>query len=122
MRRIWIWTIFFVLLASGMIVWRIARTGPVRIIRMSMKGYAFNDGNPTITLRSGERVRFVVTNDEVTPILHNFRIPGMGVPCAGVLHPGERRDVLVTASRPGEFTYGCCTHPGMSGKLVVLPR
>jgi len=112
----------FALIACGLIVSRIVRPGPIRTIRMSMKGYAFNEGNPTITLHAGERVRFVVTNDETTPILHNFRIPGMGVPCAGVLHPGERREVVVTAPQSGEFTFGCCTHPGMSGKLVVLPR
>jgi len=122
MRRTRIWALLFLFLVLGLIVSRVTRSGPVRTIRMSMRGYVFNEVNPTITLRAGERVRFVVTNDETNPILHNFRIPGMGVPCAGVLHPGERRDIIVTVPRSGEFTYGCCTHPGMGGKLVVVPR
>src|SRR5437762_13718866 len=78
---------------------------PVRTIAMSMKGYAFNGANPTLALRPGERVRFVVTNDEETPILHNFRIVGLGVPCERALRPGERREVVVTVPPSGEFAY-----------------
>lgn len=95
---------------------------PTRTIHMSMKEYAFNGANPTLALRPGERVRFVVTNDEETPILHNFRVVGLGVPCERALRPGEQREVVVTVPPSGEFAYTCCTHPGMGGKLVVVPR
>lgn len=92
---------------------------PIRTVEMSMKEYAFNGGNPTLAFRPGERIRFIITNDETTPIKHNFRIVGMDVPCERELMPGERREVIVTIPRSGEFAYTCCTHPGMGGKLVV---
>ncbi len=92
---------------------------PDRTVVMSMKEYTFNGSNPTIGLRPGERVRFLVVNDEDTEVRHNFRIVGMDVPCERELLPGERREVTVTIPRSGEFAYTCCTHPGMGGKLVV---
>jgi len=95
---------------------------PDRTVVMSMKGYTFNETNPTLALRPGERVRFVVSNDEDSQVRHNFRIVGMGVPCERDLEPGERREVTVTIPRSGEFAYTCCTHPGMGGKLVVAGR
>ena len=122
MRRTWIWILLLALIAVGAAVSRIARSGAVRTIPLSMKGYAFNGVNPRITLRAGERVRFVLTNDETTPILHNFQVPGIGISCGDALRPGERREILVTAPGPGTFPYSCCTHRGMGGKLVVLPR
>lgn len=96
-----------------------AAPGPPRTVVLSMKDYAFNGLNPTLTFRPGERVHFVVTNDEKSRVLHNFRIVGMDVPCGPPMTPGERREVSVTMPRSGEFAYTCCTHPGMGGKLVV---
>jgi plastocyanin len=102
--------------------WR-AASGPVTTVTLSMKDYAFNGQNPTLRFAPGERVRFVVSNDEDTRVLHNFRIVGLGVPCGPPLMPGERRVVNVTMPRsPGEFVYTCCTHPGMGGKLVIAER
>ena len=95
---------------------------PTRTVVLSMKEYAFNGQNPTLAFRPGERVRFIITNDEATPIKHNFRIVGMDVPCERELNPGERREVVVTIPPSGEFAYTCCTHPGMGGKLVVAGR
>jgi plastocyanin len=95
---------------------------PDRTVALSMKDYTFNGTNPTLACRPGERVRFVITNDEMTPVRHNFRIVGMGVPCERELLPGERREVTVTVPPSGEFAYTCCTHPGMGGKLVVTGR
>jgi plastocyanin len=93
--------------------------GPVRTVVLSMKEYAFNETNPTLAFHPGERVRFVIVNDENTPVKHNFRIVGMNVACERELLPGERREVIVTIPPSGEFAYTCCTHPGMGGKLVV---
>jgi|SRR5687767_2047933 len=93
--------------------------GPPRTVALSMKEYTFNGKNPTLTFKPGERVHFVVTNDESTRVLHNFRIVGMDVPCGPPFAPGGRRDVVVTIPKSGEFAYTCCTHPGMGGKLVV---
>jgi plastocyanin len=93
-----------------------------RTVTLSMKGYAFNETNPTLAFRPGERIRFVVSNDEATTVRHNFRIVGMDVPCEREFLPGESREVTVTIPRSGEFAYTCCTHPGMGGKLVVAGR
>ncbi|HYJ32857.1 MAG TPA: cupredoxin domain-containing protein [Candidatus Binatia bacterium] len=96
--------------------------GPVETVALSMKDYTFNGRNPTLRFAPGQRVRFVVSNDEDTRVLHNFRIAGLGVPCGPPLLPGERREVTVTLPRSGTFAYTCCTHPGMGGKLVIAAR
>ena len=96
--------------------------GPVRTVAMSMSDYTFNGTNPTLRFKPGERVKFVVSNDENSRVLHNFRIVGMDVPCERELLPGEKREVTVTIPKSGEFAYTCCTHPGMGGKLVVDAR
>ena len=99
-----------------------AAPGPTRTVSMSMSDYTFNGTNPTLRFTPGERVKFVVTNDERSRVLHNFRIVGMDVPCERELLPGEKREVTVTIPKSGEFAYTCCTHPGMGGKLVVDAR
>lgn len=101
---------------------RVAPAGPPRVVEMHMYDYTFNGTNPTLTFRPGERVRFVVKNDEDSQVLHNFRVVGLDVPCERELKPGETREVTVTLPRSGEFAYTCCTHPGMGGKLVIRDR
>ncbi len=99
------------------------RLRPVRTVALRMSGYAFNETNPILTFRTGERVRFVLTNDETTMIRHNLRVAELGVPCDYELGPGESRVVIVTMpDRPGVFAYDCCTHRGMGGTLVVTDR
>jgi plastocyanin len=93
--------------------------GASRTVTMSMRAYAFNATNPTFRFRPGERIHFVVTNDETTNVLHNFRIVGMNVDCGPPMKPGETREVTVTMPKSGEFAYTCCTHPGMGGTMVV---
>jgi plastocyanin len=95
---------------------------PERTVELSMKEYTFNSDNPTLSFRPGERVRFIVTNDEESNVLHNFRIVGMDVPCGPPMKPGERREVTATIPKSGEFAYTCCTHPGMGGKMVVAAK
>lgn len=98
------------------------RPGPIRTVVLSMKNYAFNGQNPTLHVRPGERIHFILTNDEDSRVLHNFQIVGMEVPCGQPMVPGERRELMVTMPKSGEFAYTCCTHPGMGGKLVVEGR
>jgi len=98
------------------------KPGPPRTVVLSMRDYTFNGSNPTLSFRAGERVRFVVRNEETTPIRHNFAIPGLNVPCDRELGPGEIRHVTLTLSRTGTFEYLCCTHRGMGGTLVVARR
>jgi plastocyanin len=101
---------------------RMGSSAPPRTVFFSMKDYTFNGANPTLTFRPGERVRFVVRNDEQTPIRHNFSIPGLHIPCDRELGPGEIRHVTLNMPRSGSFEYLCCTHRGMGGKLVVTGR
>jgi len=98
------------------------KPGPLRTVVLSMRDYTFNGSNPTLSFRVGDRVRFVVRNEETTPIRHNFSIPGLNIPCDRELDPGEIRHVTLTLSRPGRFEYLCCTHRGMGGALVVTRR
>ncbi len=95
---------------------------PSRTVVLTMRNYAYNDSNPTLVFHAGERVRFVLRNDEDTPVKHSFGIEGLGVPCGRDLLPGETREVVVTFRRPGEYAYACCTHRGMGGRLVVRRR
>ena len=100
-----------------------SRAKPERTIPLHMQGYAFNDSNPALVFTTGERVRFVLRNDETTMIRHNFRIAALGVRCDYELGPGEERTVAVTMpDTPGVFPYDCCTHQGMGGTLVVKRR
>jgi len=95
------------------------RVSPLQTVDLSMRDYTFNGTNPTFSFRVGDRVRFVVRNDEETPIRHNFAIPTLGIPCDKELQPGEIRHVFLTLKRPGTYEYVCCTHRGMGGTLIV---
>jgi plastocyanin len=111
------------LLLFSIVRWRAGRKPEVfRTVVLSMRDYTFNGNNPTLSFHEGARVRFVVKNDETTPIRHNFAIPGLNVPCDRDMGPGEIRHVILTLSRPGTYEYLCCTHRGMAGKLVVTGR
>jgi plastocyanin len=101
---------------------RVRKPEPLRTVVLSMRDYTFNGDNPTLSFHVGERVRFVVRNDETTPIRHNFAIPNLNVPCDQEMGPGEIRHVILTLARPGTYEYLCCTHRGMGGRLVVTGR
>lgn len=101
---------------------RAPELAPERTVTLSMREYAFNGINPTLQFQPGERVHFIVTNEEESNVLHNFRVVGMNVECGPPLKPGERREVTVTMPKSGEFAYTCCTHPGMGGKMVVAKK
>jgi plastocyanin len=93
--------------------------GRERVVELRMRGYAFDDSNPTLSFHRGERVRFVVINAEETNVLHDFRIRGLGVECGALLVPGQRREISVVMRTPGRYVYDCCRHPGMEGSLLV---
>jgi len=96
---------------------------PERTVPLHLSGYAFNDSNPTLVFETGERVRFLVRNDETTMVRHNFRIVALDVRCDYELGPGEERAVAVTMpDTPGVFPYDCCTHQGMGGTIEVKRR
>ncbi len=96
-------------------------TGPVREIVLSAKDFRFNDTNPVLQLAPGERVRFVIRNDEAVEggAEHNFRVVGTDAKCSRSLKPGEYEVVELTVPESGELAYTCCAHPGMGGKIVI---
>ena len=114
--------VFAISIALAALLVRIAvrhTVPPLRTVDLAMRDYTFNGTNPTLRFRKGDRVRFVVRNEETTPIRHNFAIPELHVPCDQELGPGEIRHVIVTLTKRGTFEYLCCTHRGMKGMLVV---
>ena len=85
-KRIWTWigAALAVVVGVGALAvagpWRDrGDTGPVRTVVLSMKDYTFNGKNPTLAFQPGERVRFIVSNDVDSRVLHNFRVVGMNV-------------------------------------------
>jgi len=70
-----------------------------------------------ITVKPGETVRFVVTNDD--PYLHNFVSQEAGIPFLNL--PGNTTQT-VTWTAPaqiGAYTAVCTLHPGMNLSIVV---
>lgn len=93
---------------------------PDRTVVLSMSRYAFNGTNPTLVFRPGERVRFLIRNDEDTHVVHDFRLVGIAAPPESAIAPGETRALVVTMPRPGRYGYACATHRGMGGSIVVV--
>jgi plastocyanin len=98
---------------------------PDRVIVLTASRYAFHMGdggdaaNPPLRLRAGERVRVVVRNAEEGDVEHNFKIPGLGVHCTKGLAPGEQEAIEFTVPKDGIYTYTCCSHPGMGGRVEI---
>jgi plastocyanin len=75
--------------------------------------------NPVLTLRRGERVRIVLTNDE-RGMTHDFAVPAFGA-ATSLVNWNEQDDVVVTApDEPGTYEYVCNPHRlMMKGTLTV---
>ena len=99
------------------------RSGPpsaMREIVLDARDVAFNQDNPQIVLRPGERVRFVVRNGDAG-VLHSISLPGIDSRVRDVL-PGEEIAFEVTAPDAGRFEYVCPQHtPRMRGAIEVRP-
>jgi len=90
----------------------------VREIVLSARDAAFNGGNPTLALRPGERVRFVVRNDD-PGVLHSITLPGIDSRVR-LVRPGEEVSFEVTVPDGGRFEYACPQHlPKMRGRIEV---
>lgn len=99
---------------------------PDRVIVLTASRYAFHAegdasavANPPLRLSAGERVRVIVRNAEEGDVEHNFKIPGLGVHCSKGIAPGEEEAVEFTVPKDGLYTYTCCSHPGMGGRLEI---
>ena len=106
-------------------VFAVALTRPVpREITLVARGMAFYvDGsdvpNPTLTLKSGERVRVVLRNED-RGIMHDFAVPSMHAALA-TIGWNDSADVTFEAPRaPGTYEYVCHPHMlMMHGNIVV---
>ena len=75
---------------------------------------------PTITVKSGEKVKIMATSKDVT---HGFSIPKLGFNIR--IDPGRTSVGEFIAPEPGEYSFGCSVncgagHGSHKGKLVVL--
>jgi plastocyanin len=96
-----------------------------REITLIVRGMAFYvDGeftrpNPTITLRPGERVRFVVRNEE-RGMSHDFAVPSVGVATNLLQWRDAGAVTFDVPAEPGSYEYLCNPHRlMMKGALQV---
>ena len=103
------------------------KAGPgadVREIRIVVRDMAYivaaqSDPNPVLRLRQGERVRFVLTNDD-RGYSHNFVAPVLGL-STPLLPQGRTHSVEVTVPAvTGVFPYACGPHSEMMRGNIAI--
>jgi plastocyanin len=78
--------------------------------------------NPTIELTAGERVRFVLRNED-HGIAHDLAVPSLGLAVAPVAGVSEHTLEMSVPDRPGAHEYRCTPHAQMMrGTLRVSAR
>jgi plastocyanin len=94
---------------------------PGEIVEVSVR----TDGNDLtfdpaeITVPTGATVRLTYTN-EARSLAHNLVfIDPLSVGTALQVAAGDSETFEFVAPEPGEYTFVCTLHPGMSGKLIV---
>jgi plastocyanin len=71
-----------------------------------------------LTVPAGADVRVTFENRASVP--HNLTFQGpINVATSTVVAPGTSETLEFKAPAPGEYTFVCTLHPGMSGKLIV---
>ena len=111
--------------ATAALVTRAGAREEAREIALVARGMSFYleadpaTANPTITLRAGERVRFVLRNQ--TPgIEHDLAVAALGVVLPPVPDGGLGAVDLEVPARPGAYEYQCRPHAVMmKGTLVI---
>jgi plastocyanin len=98
-----------------------------RDVVLTARGMSFylegnSSPNPTIQLRAGEHVRFVLRN-EATGLLHDLSIPELGLAVEPIQAGSSRAAVVRVPAAPGAFPYICRPHAQMmQGTVVVAGR
>jgi plastocyanin len=94
---------------------------PGEIVEVSVR----TDGNDLtfdpaeITVPTGATVRLTYTN-EARSLAHNLIfIAPLSVGTALQVGAGDSETIEFVAPEPGEYTFVCTLHPGMSGTLIV---
>ncbi len=108
---------------TGALASRATARTDVREIALVARGMAFyadgSDPNPTITLRPGERVRFVVRND--TPgMLHDIAIDALGAAMNPVAAGETGTLELQVPASAGRYEYYCRPHAVMMRGVVEI--
>jgi plastocyanin len=95
-------------------------TAAVTTITMVAQNIKFNVTNPTIYLKVGQTVKFVLMNQDSDTIPHNFYIKNFPNASTSTINPGQTASFTVTFSTAGNYTYHCIVHPGlMDGNIIV---
>ena len=108
---------------AGVLASRATARAEVREIALVARGMAFYAGgsgaNPTITLRPGERVRFIVRN-ETPGMLHDIAIDALGVAMNPVAAGETGTLELQVPGTPGRHEYYCRPHAVMMKGVVEI--
>jgi plastocyanin len=89
-------------------------------ITMVAKNQRFNETNPTINLKAGQTVKFVLVNQDNSGMPYNLCIKEFANACTPVIYPGQTTSLTVTFSTAGNYTYACTVHPTlMDGQIIV---
>lgn len=113
------------LIAAFFVVGAVSKTSAkvskrdIRNIEFEIRGMAFGNDNPTIQLRSGETVRFIIYNFD-KGMKHNFSIEGTDVHTR-IINYGEKDSVIFHVPKTEkEMVYLCDLHAlTMRGALSV---
>lgn len=99
-------------------MWRADAAGPAREIRLVARGMAFYlesdpaTPNPTLVVKTGERVRIVLTNQE-RGFTHDVAVPAMQAGIDGLDWNEAGSMVLGVPLAPGDYEYVCRPHAAM---------
>lgn len=112
-------------LAAGAVAVGMWEPTPDREIRLVARGMAFYAGtdptpNPTITVRSGERVRIVLENRD-RGMTHDFAVPTLHAATSGIDWNESASVVIEVPATPGTYEYVCRPHAAlnMRGTIIV---
>ena len=93
-------------------------TTPSIVINLIAENIKFNTTNPTINVKVGQTVNFVIINKDT--VSHEFTIKDIPGAATNILSPGQQQTITVTFNTAGTYGYYCSVHPGlMDGQIVV---
>jgi len=93
---------------------------PERTLGLYAEDLRFNSTNPPITVKAGETIRLILINKDT--VVHNFKVRGLIVNSKQIVREGEKDEIILTAGKPGEYTYICTNHPVIMDGMLVVQR
>ena len=96
----------------------------VREVRLVVRDMTYylegqNQPNPTLTLRSGERVKFVLQNED-EGMEHDFRIRQWEIGTATINGKGSDSVTFTVPAQRGSHVYSCTPHPSSMRGLIEV--